>query len=58
MHNDEVRAFLRLEAHLPQFGAAADAALKRYVAALRATMRGHFDWAQTTARYHSLAQAA
>jgi hypothetical protein len=58
MHDDEVRAFVKLASNLPSFGLTTDAALKRYVAALGAAIRGHFDWAKVTARYRPLAQAA
>jgi 5-epi-alpha-selinene synthase len=51
LHNAEVRAFLILEAHLPSFGKSVDAELRRYVAVLRAWMRGNLDWTLAAIRY-------
>jgi hypothetical protein len=49
-HDDEVRAFLSLEARLTGFGDEAHA-VRRYVAMLRRWIRGHLDWAVKTGRY-------
>jgi 5-epi-alpha-selinene synthase len=51
MHDAEVREFIRLSSHLPSFGAAVDEQLGRYVAVLRARIRGNLDWSHETARY-------
>ena len=53
MHDDEARRFVRLEGRLPSFGGALDARLERYVASLRARMRGNLDWARESGRYRS-----
>lgn len=46
-----VREFIALADNLPGFGAARDAELARYVADLRAWMRGNLDWAIESGRY-------
>ncbi len=51
MHNAEVRRFIELESQLPTFGGTVEANLARYVAALRARMRGNLDWARESGRY-------
>lgn len=57
MHNDEVRTFVELAAHLPSFGTAAvNTNLGRYVSALRARMRGLLDWSHESGRYRLAAE--
>jgi terpene synthase-like protein len=51
MHDAQVETFLALERGLPTFGDDIDAELGRYVAVLRAWMRGNLDWARETGRY-------
>lgn len=51
LHDDEVRGFLELERHLPCYGAPIDQELGRYIAVLRAWMRGNLDWAADSGRY-------
>jgi 5-epi-alpha-selinene synthase len=51
MHNAEVRIFVSLSSRLPSFGMAVDRHLERYVAVLRARMRGNLDWSRESARY-------
>ena len=51
IHDEEVRNFVRLSSHLPSFGEAVDEQLKRYVAVLRARIRGNLDWSRESARY-------
>lgn len=51
MHDDEVREFVRLSWCLPSFGTAVDEHLGRYVAVLRARMRGNLDWSRESTRY-------
>ena len=51
LHDDEVRGFLELERHLPAYGAPIDQELQRYLAVLRAWMRGNLDWAADSGRY-------
>ncbi len=50
-HDAEVRRFLELEAALPSFGGAHDGDVGRYVAALKAWMRGNVDWSKLSGRY-------
>jgi hypothetical protein len=57
MHNAEVRRFIELESQLPAFGGTVDSNLARYVAALRARMRGNLDWARESGRYRRRAEA-
>ena len=57
MHNAEVRSFIELESQLPAFGGTVDSNLARYVAALRARMRGNLDWARESGRYRRRAEA-
>ena len=52
MHDAEVRVFAGLQETLPSFGPAVDENLSRYVAALRARIRGVLDWSRESARYH------
>lgn len=53
----QVQRFIALEARLPQFGPSIDAAVRRFVAVLRAWMRGNLDWSCETGRYrHAEAQ--
>ena len=51
MHDEEVRRFLEHETHLPSFGPQTDAAVARYLAALRARMGGNHRWSKGAARY-------
>lgn len=51
MHDAEVRGFLEAESRLPSFGAAVDVNLARYLAGLRARMRGNLDWSLESGRY-------
>jgi 5-epi-alpha-selinene synthase len=51
VHDEEVRNFVRLSSRLPSFGAAVDEQLGRYVAVLRARIRGNLDWSRESARY-------
>ena len=51
MHDEEVRRFLEHETQLPSFDPHTDAAVARYLAALRARMGGNFRWSQGAARY-------
>lgn len=46
-----VQRFIALEARLPQFGPSIDGAVRRFVAVLRAWMRGNLDWSCETGRY-------
>lgn len=53
----QVQRFIALEARLPQFGPSIDGAVRRFVAVLRAWMRGNLDWSRETGRYrHAEAQ--
>ena len=47
----QVQRFIALEARLPQFGPSIDGAVRRFVAVLRAWMRGNLDWSCETGRY-------
>jgi hypothetical protein len=60
MHDDAARAFLDTAACLPWLDARQDVALRRYVKALGAAVRGHLEWAESCQRYRqaALAQAA
>ncbi len=58
MHDTEVRRFLATEAELPAFTPAVTADLRRYVAVLRAWMRGNLDWATDSGRYRPPAEVA
>ncbi len=49
----QVQRFIALEARLPQFGPSIDVAVRRFVAVLRAWMRGNLDWSRETGRYRS-----
>jgi 5-epi-alpha-selinene synthase len=51
MHDAEVIDFVHASTLIPSFGAEVDGALDRYVAALRARMRGVLDWAYESGRY-------
>lgn len=51
MHDAEVCDFVALEECLPRFGPEVDAHLGRYVASLRARMRGLWDWSLESGRY-------
>lgn len=53
LHNLEVSNFIELAMRLPVFGPAIDVPLQRYVAVLRAWMRGNIDWSHETGRYQS-----
>lgn len=55
MHDAEVGVFVELEANLPSFGTLADEYLQRYVANLRARIRGVLDWSYETERYRTAA---
>ncbi len=48
---DQVRSFMDLEARLPAFGSGVDGAVQRFVAVLRAWMRGNLDWSYESGRY-------
>jgi 5-epi-alpha-selinene synthase len=50
----ELRAFLRLEARRPSFGAEERQA-RRYIAGLLSWMSGHIEWYSVTGRYHTAA---
>jgi 5-epi-alpha-selinene synthase len=47
----EVRHFVALEARLPSFGPTIDSLVQRFVAVLRAWMRGNLDWSLESGRY-------
>lgn len=51
----EVKRFIALEARLPSFGPTIDGVAQRFVAALRALMRGHLDWSRESGRYRPAA---
>jgi len=51
----EVERFIALEARLPSFGPTMDGVAQRFVAALRAVMRGHLDWSRESGRYRPAA---
>ena len=51
LHDVEVRTFIDLQYRLPSFSEALDANLERYVAVLRARMRGNLDWSLGSGRY-------
>lgn len=47
----EVRCFLRLETTLPRFGEKVDDDLAKFIAVMRAWMRGNLDWSFESGRY-------
>ena len=51
MHDAEVGSFIELEPRLPSFGRGIDTNLQRYIAVLRARMRGHLEWSYASGRY-------
>lgn len=52
MHDDEVRLFCRLEKRLPQYDAATNEELQRYVAILKSWITANYDWSfHDTGRY-------
>ncbi len=51
LHDAEIRGFLQAESRLPSFGPIVDVNLARYVASLRARMRGNLDWSLESGRY-------
>ena len=53
MHDDEVRAFVALEAALPSWGEPLDTEVRRYVDVLRCWMRANRDWSIDSERYRS-----
>lgn len=53
MYDAEIRTFVSLSSRLPSFGAVVDEHLGRYLAVLRARMRGNLDWSREAARYRS-----
>lgn len=57
MYEAEVQAFIELEARLPSFGTALDAALGRYVSLLRARIRGVLDWSYESVRYQAMLES-
>jgi hypothetical protein len=52
----EVERFIALENDLPSFGAEADGLVRRFVAVLRAWMRGNLDWSYESGRYQGAAE--
>ncbi|MCL7422150.1 MAG: hypothetical protein M8364_14725 [Methylobacter sp.] len=48
---NEVRQFIALEKSLPSFGADLDRDVKRFIAVMRAWMRGNLDWSFESGRY-------
>lgn len=60
MHDEAARAFLEASTRLPWLDAQQDVALRRYVKALGAAVRGHLEWAESCHRYRqaAVAQAA
>lgn len=57
MHDEAARAFLNTSARLPWLGARRNVALRRYVVALGAAVRGHLEWAESCRRYRQAAAA-
>lgn len=51
LHDNEVRAFIELEAQLPFFGKDIEYQLERYMFSLRSWIRGSFDWHRLSGRY-------
>jgi hypothetical protein len=51
MHDAEVRRFLATQRELPTFGPELDPDIARYIAVLRAWMRGNLDWSIDSGRY-------
>ncbi len=49
----EVKRFIALEARLPSFGPTIDGVAQRFVAALRALMRGSLDWHYESGRFRT-----
>ncbi len=47
----QMRHFVALESCMPSFGAGLDAGVRRFVAVLRAWMRGNLDWSYESGRY-------
>lgn len=47
----EIERFIALENDLPSFGAEVDGLVRRFVAVLRAWMRGNLDWSYESGRY-------
>ncbi|MGH8659308.1 MAG: terpene synthase family protein [Gammaproteobacteria bacterium] len=47
----QMRQFIALESRMPVFGAGLDAVVRRFVAGLRAWMRGNLDWSYDSGRY-------
>jgi 5-epi-alpha-selinene synthase len=54
LHDAEMRIFIDLSAQLPEFGAAVDANLKRYISSLHFIIRGSMDWIQGSGRYGAI----
>ncbi len=54
----EVKRFIALEARLPSFGPTIDGLAQRFVAALRALMRGSLDWFYESGRYRPTVASA
>ena len=52
----EVKRFIALENDLPSFGAEVDGLVRRFVAVLRAWMRGNLDWSYESGRYTTTAE--
>jgi 5-epi-alpha-selinene synthase len=50
-HDNEVRAFMESEQHLPIFGEVYDAQVASYVQVLKYWMRGNVDWSDSSVRY-------
>lgn len=51
LHDDEVRAFVALEARLPSWGEPLDTEVRRYVDVLKYWMRANKDWSLMSERY-------
>jgi len=53
----QMRHFIALESRMPGFGAGLDAGVRRFVAVLRAWMRGNLDWSYDSGRYRQADRA-
>jgi hypothetical protein len=56
LHDAEVRRFLATQREVPTFGPELDPDVARYVAVLRAWMRGNLDWSIDSGRYRPHAE--
>lgn len=53
----QMRHFIALESRMPGFGVGLDAGVRRFVAVLRAWMRGNLDWSYDSGRYGQAGRA-